>query len=281
MIRHRVLQWLGWAPRLFGPTKCAQDLAPVAREILRDQSPPGWNLLSSSAHTRVARGCWNAQSVFLKAFLPRHAFEPVKAIGRGSRGARAVDRSIQMKQAGFQTPRVAGWGCSGWRGEFVVTYALPYPSTEELFIGSRDRGQALRDHRDLLKAFGKEIGRLHQAGWIHGDLRLGNVLCDRNALAETSIFWFLDNEGNRKSTSRIERLKNLIQLSMTRRDQQSRTDQLRILQGYTNQLGLQYTEYRKLAKRIEQGRTRRWKRREAKGGPKDRFMPLDDGEGNA
>ncbi|ABI58135.1 lipopolysaccharide kinase InaA family protein [Alkalilimnicola ehrlichii MLHE-1] len=276
---YRLLQWLGLAPRLLPSAGDHPALRGCSLAVARGEPPAGWTLLGSSAQARVARGEWQGAPVFLKVLLPRHRLEELKALGRGSRGARAVDRSIQMSRDGFPTPPVLAYGRVEARLEFVLTQAVPYPAMVELV--TRTSGPArlnLADRRCLLRRFGAEIARLHRAGWVHGDLRLGNVLCDLQQGPEAAEFWYLDNEGSHRSTKPQDRHRNLIQLAMTRRDHQSRTDQVRMLKGYAEGMGIDSGDFRQLARTVESARARRWARRMARGGPKPRFHPEREAE---
>ena len=91
--------------------------------------------------------------------------------------------------------------------------------------------KVIRNKRELIKAFGKTIGKMHALGIFHGDLRLGNILIRR---IESGLqFFFLDNERTRKF-SRLRgvlRLKNLVQVNMFRKGI-SNTDRLRFFKAY-------------------------------------------------
>lgn len=266
------MHWWGWAPRRLSPRRECNPLATVARAIARGDHPEGWQVLGSSAQARVARGHWNGREVYLKLFLPRNRWEVIKALIRGSRGARSVDHSIQMRKAGFPTPLPL---CHGWIGkdiEYAVTEAIPHPTVNDLVT---EEGGPLTLHTRqrwaLLHQAGAEIARLHAAGWTHGDLRLGNILCQWQGANATTLFWYLDNEGNKRTRRGRERLRNLVQMIMTPRHLQSRCDQYRLLQGYGQALGMSRQEIRALTRRVEQARALRWQRRQVRGGPKARY----------
>jgi predicted unusual protein kinase regulating ubiquinone biosynthesis (AarF/ABC1/UbiB family) len=72
---------------------------------------------------------------------------------------------------------------------------------------------------------------MHAAGIFHGDLRLGNVLVQKNE--GQWRFFFIDNERTKKFyrlPSRL-RLKNLVQINMFRYDI-GNTDRLRFFKAY-------------------------------------------------
>jgi tRNA A-37 threonylcarbamoyl transferase component Bud32 len=269
----QLIQWLGLLPRTMPLTHPNPALLSIARNLISGQLPDCWQLLCSSAKARVAKGAWKGRQVYLKIFLQRGFFEGLKSLGRGSRGVRFVDRSIQMNLEGFHTPPVLAYGRDASRLEYVLTEAVPYPAMIDLLTCTTGMYLlSLPERHKLLRVLGAEIARLHMAGWIHGDLQLSNLLCN-HANGIHSEFWYLDNEGNHRSFSVRQQRRNLVQLIMTQRELQSRNDQLRILRGYAEAMGLDRNDYRKLLRQVEADRTRRWKRRMRSGGPKRRFHP--------
>jgi len=276
MMRYRMMKWLGLAPRSMSIPGGNFALKAIALSVAGGRAPEGWQMFASSSYTRVASGTWRGRQVYLKVFLPRSTFEGLKNMGRESRGARFADRSIRMTGEEFPAPPVLAYGRASSRLEFVLTEVVPYPVLEDfLTIGNGSCSLPLTSRRILLRAFGAEVARLHQAGWIHGDLRLGNVLCNLSNGIKQPEFWYLDNESNRRSFNVRKQRRNLVQLCMTPRYIQSRTDQLRILEAYAESMNLDRNQYRKMVRRVELRRNYRWRRREARGGPKRRYHPED------
>ncbi|QFU77696.1 hypothetical protein EY643_00330 [Halioglobus maricola] len=176
--------------------------------------PEGWRLVGSSVHARVAVN--GDGDVYYKEFLPRGPLERLKAIVRGSRATRARHHNDLLRQAGFTAPENLAWGrLSGGReylfsatvaGEGVTTW-LRHTLTERA-------GEALTRRRQLLRELGDFIGRMHAAGFVHGDLRTSNVMADYSE--GQFAFALIDNERNIYKTPAEGRaiLRNIMQLNM-------------------------------------------------------------------
>jgi len=267
-------QWLGWAPRHLKRRDPDAKLHALAERISHDDAPEGWRLLHSSAAARVASGTWNGTAVHLKVFLPRSRLEAVKALFRGSRGVRAVDRSIELARDGFSVPTVLGHGWAHGGHEFMLTGTVH--GTPVLHLATRRFGEPelpLQDRRALLRDCGREIARLHRAGWVHGDLRLSNLLFGIDDANTPPRLWFLDNEGCRRTRESDAHLRNLVQMAMIDSRYQGRSDRMRLFQAYADELGLTAAQRRQRIQEILNGRERRWQQRRRQGGPKARHMP--------
>jgi serine/threonine protein kinase len=94
-------------------------------------------------------------------------------------------------------------------------------------------GEWLVRKRAIIKRLGEEVGRLHQAGIVHGDLRLSNVLVKETG--NRISFYFIDNERNRSYKEIPVRLieKNLVQLGMISLSLVSPQDRLRFFRAYS------------------------------------------------
>jgi predicted unusual protein kinase regulating ubiquinone biosynthesis (AarF/ABC1/UbiB family) len=88
--------------------------------------------------------------------------------------------------------------------------------------------------QQLISRFGQTVGRMHAQNIFHGDLRLGNVLVKQDN--SQFVFIFLDNERTRKfkKLPRRLRLKNLVQICMSR-DNISDPDRTIFLNAYLSQ----------------------------------------------
>lgn len=100
--------------------------------------------------------------------------------------------------------------------------------------------------RELLRALGAEIARLHRAGFIHGDLTPYNIFVADGAPAR---FIFIDHE--RTARPRLDwerrRLRNLVQLCRFDLKGMGRTDRIRIVDAYARAMG---GERRRLIRRV-------------------------------
>jgi len=192
--------------------------------------------VASSIHTRVA---FNAErQLYYKEFLPRGPGESLKALLRGSRATRARRNGEALLQAGIDAPVNIAWGKLPKRREYLYTAAAPGQGItqwlRETLVGRE--GEQLRRRRQLLRALGAFIGRVHATGFIHGDLRPGNVL----ACLEMERFRFtlIDNERNVQKIPPPGKmlLRNLMQLNMLLPADLSGTDRMRFFSAWRQQM---------------------------------------------
>ncbi|HNS21160.1 MAG TPA: lipopolysaccharide kinase InaA family protein [Sedimentisphaerales bacterium] len=196
--------------------------------------------VQSAASSRVYRfsiDCGGTdKAVYFKEYLSRSVWDAIKHIVRPSRAMRAYSASAMLTAHGFKAPRVIAlkeWRTALWRKHcIVVTEAVAgaKPVHALLATDSADL-QDLRSRRAFIRTLGRTIGRMHRAGIVHGDLRLGNVLARRTD--DSWEFFFLDNERTRRwlwMPARL-RLKNLVQANMPTAGI-TRTDRLRFFNAY-------------------------------------------------
>jgi tRNA A-37 threonylcarbamoyl transferase component Bud32 len=102
---------------------------------------------------------------------------------------------------------------------------------------------------------------MHAAGIFHGDLRLGNVLVQKNE--GQWRFFFIDNERTKKFYHLPDslRLKNLVQVNMFR-EGISRTDRLRFFKAYLKENPSIVRKRNKWAKKIVTKTNRRLRRKD-------------------
>jgi len=193
----------------------------------------GWKHTTSSINARVL---YNSKlKIYYKEFLSRNAFEIVKAMVRGSRCYRARKQGELLTVAGFNTPTCVCWGKLASGSEFMITEASTATGVtqyirQHLNLNKSPRGLATK--RKLLRKLGQTIGKLHQYGIVHGDLRTSNILTNR--CDEEFLFCLIDNERN--SRHRIIPLKlvkkNLVQLNMLLPTDITRGDRWRFFSSY-------------------------------------------------
>ena len=201
--------------------------------LMQGKLPPGWKWVPCSEDTLVATG-EHPFPVYYKEFLPRNKFESFKASFRGSRCRRALNQTEILQSVGLPTPEILCWG-KGRKNEFLFSRAF---QGKGFYFFLRKTFPAITNHKNLakrhllLKEAGKLIGRLHQAGIIHGDLRPNNLL-----IKETNTgfeFSFIDNESNtlERTPSFKSIRKNIVQFSMIPDNLISHTDLLRLFSAY-------------------------------------------------
>lgn len=213
-----------------------QHYARLAQALGRHELPEGWQLVGSSAYARVAVD--ESTGVFYKEFLPRSPLERLKAIAKGSRGTRAREHNEALREAGFNAPVNLAWGSLPGGREYLFSTAVPGLGVTAWL---RERlvsraGESLLLRRQLLRQLGEFIGRLHAAGFTHGDLRTSNVLAEQEG--DCFQFYLIDNERNRRSNPAAGKdvLRNLMQLNMLRPGDLSGRDRMRFFQCWRQQM---------------------------------------------
>jgi hypothetical protein len=207
-----------------------------ALALAEGEMPEGWEPVASSKFARVARHA--GQGLFYKEFLPRGPAEMIKAVFRGSRGRRARLNSEALLTAGIQAPANVAWGSLPKRREYLFTRAargegITHWLRSQLVERS---GEALATRRLLLRQLGGFIGRVHAAGFIHGDLRTSNVLAYRDD--DGFHFTLIDNERNIRAEPPPGKglLRNLMQLNMLPPANLSCTDRMRFFGAWRQEM---------------------------------------------
>ena len=195
-------------------------------------------MVGSSANARVAVD--SKRAVYYKEFLPRGPLERLKALFKGSRATRARHHNDGLNAAGFSAPRNLAWGKLPGGREYLFSEAVPGEGVtwwlrEKL---QQRNGEDLALRRQLLRQLGEFIGRLHAAGFIHGDLRTSNVLA--HYLAGAFHFSLIDNERNVRRIPPEGRalLRNLMQLNMLLPSDLSNRDRMRFFVEWREQMNV-------------------------------------------
>lgn len=177
--------------------------------------------------------------IYFKQYLYRSTWDFIKHLVRPSRAKRAFEATLMLEKNGFEAPVIVAMGehKSSFldRGNFLVTFEAEGTKQinqlipESLENLTREQSQ---DKREMIRAFGQTVGRMHAADIFHGDLRLGNVLV-RWGKNDWHLF-FIDNERTRKFRrlpARL-RLKNLVQANILISDCVTKTDRMRFFKAY-------------------------------------------------
>jgi hypothetical protein len=252
--------WLvpGRLTALIISTEEREALQQLALRLADKELPAGWEMVQSSAYARVASN--PGRGIYYKEFLPRSPLESVKALARGSRATRARKQGDALLWAGFEAPANLAWGRLSGGREYLFTGAArgqDVTSWLQTRLASR-AGEALATRRQLLRDLGVHIGRLHATGFIHGDLRPGNVLAD--LCQGRFLFTLIDNERTVQRLPPPGRmlLRNLMQLNMLPLATLSRADRMRFFRGWQRQMRyLSPIEARLLAREAYQWAARR------------------------
>jgi hypothetical protein len=178
------------------------------------------------------------KEVYFKQYLRRSVWDFIKDFMRASRAERAFKASKMLNENGFDVPAIIAMGKFRYglyhTTNFLVTIEIENAKQIYEFIPNNPEDltkEQLRSKRELIRALGRTVGRMHAAGIFHGDLRLGNVLARQQNNAWQ--LFFLDNERTKKFyrlPARL-RLKNLVQVNMVGYGV-SQTDRMRFFKAY-------------------------------------------------
>ena len=162
-----------------------------------------------------------------------------------------------LEKNGLEAPVVVAMGeCKSSfldRENFLATIEVEDAKQIYQFIPDNPENLAkehLRDKRELIRAFGRTVGRMHARGIFHGDLKLVNVLArqEKNGWR----FFFIDNERTKKFYILPPwlRLKNLVQVNMPPRETISSTDQMRFFKAYMSENPKIRDNWKRWAKKV-------------------------------
>jgi tRNA A-37 threonylcarbamoyl transferase component Bud32 len=195
---------------------------------------------------------------YFKQYLYRSSLDFIKHLVRPGRARRAFKATLMLGKNGFEAPIVVAMGehKSSFldRGNFLVTIEVEGAKQIHQFIPDNLENfttEQLNDLRELIRTFGRVVGRMHAAGIFHGDLRLGNVLVRREK--DGWQIFFIDNERTRRFRrlpARL-RLKNLVQANMLISDCITKTDRMRFFKSYLQENTDIHGRHRKLAKKVD------------------------------
>lgn len=212
------------------------ELHQLALRLADKQLPPGWDMVQSSGFTRIARN--PERGIYYKEFLPRSPWESLKAMLAGSEASRARKNSEALLLAGFEAPANLAWGKLPGGGEYLFSSAAQGDDLTTWLKRNlaEKHGEQLIIRRQLLRDLGIFIGRLHNTGFLHGDLRPENVLADLRQ--GRFLFTLIDNGRTVQKLPPPGRmlLKNLKQLNMLPLQNLSRTDRMRFFRRWRRQM---------------------------------------------
>jgi tRNA A-37 threonylcarbamoyl transferase component Bud32 len=197
------------------------------------------------------------REIYFKQYLCRSVLRFIKYFFRGSRAKREFEAALVLAENGFDVPAVVAMGeCRNvffHRRSFLATFGVENSKAIYQFVpensGIMDKEQ-LQGWRDLIRAFGRTVGRMHAKGIFHGDLRLGNVLARREG--NRWRFFFIDNERTkkfRKLPARLQ-LKNLVQVNMLPSDMLANTDRMRFFREYCAETKTSKKQSKVLAEKV-------------------------------
>ncbi|MBV8451385.1 MAG: hypothetical protein JOZ29_03825 [Deltaproteobacteria bacterium] len=230
---HRIQQ-NGWRLAVAAELAPALELTQAVLELADKECLP----LRRSRHARTfllrsASGNEDAD-LFVKHLDPPAGWERLKSWFRRTRLSRTERITAALSAAGFFVPPILLSGAHHQsRREVIVTLRA---EGDGPILALRGLEGSIAAKRAVLCALGAEVGRLHRAGFIHGDLTPFNL---RIVINEPPRFAFIDNERTCRNPAiarRRRRLRNLVQLGHFALPGITRADRMRVFRAYESAL---------------------------------------------
>lgn len=178
-----------------------------------------------------------ADPLFLKVFHASSAIGAFKDIFRNSKALRSLRQTAALAQLNFNVPIPVAAGeerqCRVLRRAFVLTLAVKGQSLP-VFLKQRGAGGDSADKRRGLQQLALEVRRLHQLGFVHGDLVPTNIFVSRIS-RQGERFFFMDNDRTRRYPTWIPQglwRRNLVQLNRIPLPGITLQDRVRFLRYY-------------------------------------------------
>jgi Lipopolysaccharide kinase (Kdo/WaaP) family len=161
------------------------------------------------------------EALFLKVFHGCSGMAAIKDIFRGSKAVRSMHQTTALARHNFNVPITVAAGerraYGSLRKAFVLTSGVEGQSLPT-FLGQQGASVpriSLLEKRNALKHLALEVRRLHELGFVHGDLVATNIFVYRSPSKE-SRFFFMDNDRTRHYPKWIPHTlwrRNLVQLN--------------------------------------------------------------------
>jgi hypothetical protein len=194
-----------------------------------------------SRHARTQRVELGGLVVYVKAYPAPD----------GRRARRAFRMGHALERAGFGAPDGLLVGRRGGAG-VLVTRDVGAPALLEAVAVVGATG-SLAAKRRLLAGLGEQVARLHEAGFVHGDLVPSNLLVHDAGLV------FLDHDRTRRGRPLVwwGGRRNLVQLGRFVVPGITLSDRARVLRAYAEQRGFGKRARRRLARWLVRATTAR------------------------
>jgi lipopolysaccharide kinase (Kdo/WaaP) family protein len=199
---------------------------------------------ASTYLVRLGTALSGETEVFVKLLDAPRGLRAVRRIFLGARAERMQAILAALAAGGFGVAPILILGEERGSGRTMMVTARVAGEPLPRFL-RRSAGAPAR-RREVLRALGAEVARLHRAGFIHGDLTPYNIFVIAGPPARFSL---IDHERTAEPRLNWERrrLRNLVQLCRFELDGMGRTDRLRVIHAYSRAMG---EGPRRLARRI-------------------------------
>lgn len=148
-------------------------------------------------------------SIILKKYFLRNIADFFKSLILPSRAKRAFKAGQMLIENGFLTPPAVAYGRN-----FLMTMEIKDSTPFHIML----KTLPLPQKRKMIEQLAQMVGKMHDKGIFHGDLRFGNILVKSNN--EQFDFYLLDNERTKKFNTMPWRLrvKNLVQVNLEQKN---------------------------------------------------------------
>ena len=180
------------------------------------------------------------EKCYLKIYHPSRLSGVFKDLFRDSKAFRALKQGQALARFGFHVPFAVAAGeernIRSLKKAFLLTQAveaLPLASLLRERFSPPLEPAALRKKREWLRQLAAEVRRLHQCGFVHGDLVPSNILV--RAEEGRATFFYMDHDRTRRYPVLLSRLlwrRNLVQLNRFVLPGISLQDRMRFLHVY-------------------------------------------------
>ncbi|HSE86267.1 MAG TPA: lipopolysaccharide kinase InaA family protein [Candidatus Binatia bacterium] len=178
--------------------------------------------------------------LFLKIFHGSSGMSALKDIFRDSKALRSMRQAAALERFNFNVPITVAAGEKREHGllrkAFVLTLQVKGQSLPD-FLRQHGLGVesvSLLEKRNGLKQLALEVRRLHQLGFVHGDLVPTNIFVSRTA-EKGNRFFFMDNDRTRRYPKWFPQVfwrRNLVQLNRIPLPGITLQDRVRFLSHY-------------------------------------------------
>jgi len=232
--RYKKYQKPGWRLWVW-PEKGSDELWHSIRTQVESQHP------AKHPQTIEIRLPGTNQILFLKVFHRFSLWGSLKDFFRMSKAVRGLKVAATLSDLGFNVASAVAAGEQRSQGvlqrSFLLTLSVagaPLPLFLRQRYGSGMANVPLSVKRDALRRLAHEIRRLHDLGFVHGDLVPANILV-ANAADEECRFFFLDHDRTRRYPQWVPHFlwkRNLVQLNRFPLPGISLQDRMRFLHSY-------------------------------------------------
>ncbi|MBI4527650.1 MAG: hypothetical protein HY695_27960 [Deltaproteobacteria bacterium] len=202
---------------LVSPESWSQDLWEEVLSQIKRIAPSGHPQTTRFRLDQVV----SAEEYYLKVYHDLDLWTGLKDALRDSKALRALKQGEALRCRGFDVPLAVAAGEKrqfGWlQKAFLLTRAvkaLPLPDflREQACMPARVIGMRIK--RERVKKLALEVRRLHQDGFVHGDLIPSNIMVQTDA--GRFIFYIIDHDRTRRYPRWVPHQlwkRNLVQLN--------------------------------------------------------------------